>query len=299
MAAFAPPRRSPGFTLVELLVVIGIIAVLIGILLPSLQRARRQALSVQCLSNLRELSNALRLYASQNKDAFPIGCIEQYAFNYVVNFNNDTAASAVARTSLGLLHDARLMPAGKAFYCPTEEDPMFMFDTLSNPWIFDDVPEHPWFSVKGANRHVRVGFGSRPSVDWYRAVQSADPQFGIPALPYENLAALLANKPVRGFPRLSKFKNKAILADLFFMPGNITMRHRDRINVMYANGSAVSVPTKVFQNTTWITTANYNTWKTFTGVAQPSYNSIFLFENPQKNPAYPPSSGLWIALDNY
>lgn len=59
------------FTLVELLVVIGIIAVLIGILLPSLNMARQHAISLQCLSNLRACGQTLYLYANQNKGYFP------------------------------------------------------------------------------------------------------------------------------------------------------------------------------------------------------------------------------------
>src|SRR5690606_14806279 len=64
-------RLGAGFTLIEVLVVVAIIALLVSILLPALSRAREQARTTQCLTQLKQMGTAIVMYAGDNKGYLP------------------------------------------------------------------------------------------------------------------------------------------------------------------------------------------------------------------------------------
>jgi prepilin-type processing-associated H-X9-DG protein len=117
-----PSTRRVGFTLVELLVIIGIIAVLAAMLMPALRRVREQANAAVCASNLGQIGKAFLMYAQQNGDRFPYHADwskankEDWIHWWAGpgrDPNNLTKTSAIA-SYLGNFHES-------LFHCPADE----------------------------------------------------------------------------------------------------------------------------------------------------------------------------------
>lgn len=205
------------FTLVELLVVIGVIAVLIAMLLPTLGRAREAANRTACLSNLRQVHQAFHLYSLANRDQVPIGYrTASKQFNSMI-YSTTAGGKWVL---FGLLYESGSLRERRMLYCPSEGNAKFAFDTPDNP-----------FPAPGLTptKNIQSGYGARPQKEIPDDVANPPP----------------ALQPF-AMPKLNRFRSRAILADLTAARTRVTTRHRTGINVLFGDGSARWVNLKHF-----------------------------------------------------
>lgn len=137
LAMKARIRGLGGFTLVELLVVIGIIALLISILLPSLNKARTSADRIKCLSNQRQIVLAILEYTTDYKGSLPYSysginaSSSEYMYRATAFGNPINSASDNGWLGLGILYSRHFLKSPLTLYCPVQPNPS---DTYPNAW---------------------------------------------------------------------------------------------------------------------------------------------------------------------
>lgn len=137
-------RRHAGFTLIELLVVIAIIAILASILFPVFARARENARSTTCQSNLRQIGSAIQMYMMGNEGKLPPD----------VQWRLHLPASDPNRLKFALLPYAK---NEKLFRCPSDAgmDPMFGYPARTP--IYDSDGSSYWYGRWDGGENNRIG----------------------------------------------------------------------------------------------------------------------------------------------
>jgi len=248
-------RRRPAFTLVELLVVIGIIAVLVGILLPALNKARESSKRTQCLSNLHQMYVFLQMYGNANNGQVPIGYSANSAAangnaaegnNYFLTKNGGAQPDGdpprlVRYVGLGLLVKAGYVrESGPAqggvtiFFCPSAS---------GDVWHGIDSPNNK-FPI--SSNSVRCSYSSRCSTNNINPTNGTWATDAVcwgtgsgPFYPFQMVNGKISPTAAQGAMfKLQKLKSKAIISDVVSGVDRIRQAHQKGFNVLYANGGA-------------------------------------------------------------
>jgi prepilin-type N-terminal cleavage/methylation domain-containing protein len=269
-------RRA--FTLVELLVVIGIIAILISFLLPALNKAKQSAASVQCATQLRQIGTYIGQYAANYRNQIPLGWSswDGYTPGTSVIWYGQKTSFQNGPVGLGYLFDSGIAKSGnvqnrKIFYCPVmPAEWRFSYNkgadvpTNHNPWPDLPMADTDMLAfMYGNTLSLKMGYSQRS------AMAATDNQTFRMTIATGN--ATTWTRPVFSgtnarMHSTKEFGSKAILSDMLGDPMLVTGLHKGGVNVLYANYSVRYVPIDNFRNDLYTTAASGGPTTNYTGV---------------------------------
>lgn len=154
-------QKNKGFTLIELLVVIAIIALLLSILMPSLQKAKRVAKRMICMNNTRQTGMSIQLYAESNNGKIMPQCNSNG--NPVSNpttyppanayFAYKKIAGVMVPYHLALLYETGVVDSAESFYCPAQS--------------IKDNKNYDYYTKKGTIEWGSDAIAPNKSGNWY------------------------------------------------------------------------------------------------------------------------------------
>ena len=246
--------RKKAFTLVELLVVIGIIAILIAILLPTLSKARESANRIKCASQLRQIGQFAAMYAGQYNNFIPLGYVsyETYAPGNSVLWYMSKSLMTNGPVGLGYLFSSNIIKSDREFnrqiwYCPSMPSEWYLtYKGKNNPWFDVPISNDQALAWPSSEASLKMGYSSRPTLTsqmndeqtlrWTASGGTAS-YFAPPV--YFNTSTTMTKSKLRS---ANVFKGKAIVSDLMEDPKLINGIHKNGLNVLYASYAVKWIP---------------------------------------------------------
>ena len=221
------------FTLLELLIVIAIIAILTALSLPALNRARERANSIDCVSNLKQIQQALNSYAYDHKDTFPVYDLPE------------TRTGPTSYNWIHMLYLGKYLTSGGVFICRSQRrktddtDAKFLADPLSVKLYNNGSYGYNFYYLGCRDIDVRPGTSTKPEILYYLTHGQMRNRVRNPSETISTVDVVRAGWPEHG--AYAALFSYATDSDPTTCAGLVDPRHSGGCNVAWVDGHVSSV----------------------------------------------------------